>query len=1118
MLNASGENSRVVYVENLRLDSGGADRFALQGIEPPPVETFTIRPTEAGKLLDALLSTQELASNTIALEGMGGVGKSTLAAHCVRNILVQERFPGGIYWLSFGRDKQAERLSSYLCEVVQALTGSHYSVTDLHIAASGFIDALSTRKGNVLVVTDDVWTNEQIQPLLRGGSNITRLVLSRNRLGALGSAKKIELGMMSDHQAMETLIAGIPAAFNRGLELLVSDLARFSRGWPVLLAILGAALRSNIESGANIPEVASWIQKLLERGGPAALDDALPESVDQSVEATIMATLELIDENDRELYYALCIFAEDATIPDHLITLYWNGLRTVPDAQARRLLAQLSQLRLIDLRWADGVSGRVIHDVLRDYMRHSGTTPSLEALNNTLVQTWQQGLVGQEFESEWWRVSPAEQFVYEHLTRHLVDSGRAKERRELLLDLRWLAAQTSSLGSVVHAIADLRTCKGKQPSTLVATLERHGSIIQRESSPGGLASTLLSAVSATPGLSLLAGDYAATLEWPTLRHCWPTQDVAPTDVPGHVGPIGDIALSPNGESLASASDDKLVLIWDMRRRVVRRRLVGHRERVRSCSFSPNGQYLLTSGMDGTARIWDADTGASVSVLGRDEQALLGSCWSGDGTFIAGSFADGRTVVWTAADGDIVADLDTDQIGATWDCQFIDGNRLLTAGDDGHLRVWTLASQDCVLDLEVHSTRIRRCSVNRQTTMALTASGDGTVGIVTLHPKTQIRFLEGHQDRLRSAVFSPDGDQILTASEDRTIRLWDSERCSEIAVIGKHSDWVGRAIFDTNQSRVLSAGGDATIRSWLLERPPTPDNLTTGYEQEFYLPGGENETASCCFSPSGEEIYYGKVSRTQRRNQLGALLSEYSGHFGRVLDVAATHDRLYTCSSDGTVKSWQLSDDSMEAQVKLDSRVWSLDIISSTGDIVSAAEDGRVRIHSGRSLDVTRQTSSVYNHVQVCKISPDEEEIIFAGDGGSLQLGLVRNFPVSIGNLPVGDFRSLWSAEYSHNGLLVALAGEPAAETLILKANSWEQHVVLDTRVGRVTSVSFNLDDSIVATCGDDGYVGIWDVESGAAVTGFRLHFPVRRSVWSPADSTLLAVAGSGGEYLFRLVT
>ena len=74
-----------------------------------------------------------------------------------------------------------------------------------------------------------------------------------------------------------------------------------------------------------------------------------------------------------------------------------------------------------------------------------------------------------------------------------------------------------------------------------------------------------------------------------------------------------MAVSSDGNWIASASNDCLVFLWDANGESTEphRRLEGHNGGVTSVCFAPDGDWLATSSNDNTVKIWNIADGNNV---------------------------------------------------------------------------------------------------------------------------------------------------------------------------------------------------------------------------------------------------------------------------------------------------------------------------------------------------------------------------------------------------------------------------------------------------------------------------------------------------------------------------
>ncbi len=112
---------------------------------------------------------------------------------------------------------------------------------------------------------------------------------------------------------------------------------------------------------------------------------------------------------------------------------------------------------------------------------------------------------------------------------------------------------------------------------------------------------------------------------------------------GHGNWVNSASFSPDGQILASASDDCTVKLWHLDGTEVQT-FEEHSDSVNSVSFSPNGQSLASASADCTVKLWRLD-GTEVQTFEGHWYWVYSVSFSPDGQILASASDDGTVKLW-----------------------------------------------------------------------------------------------------------------------------------------------------------------------------------------------------------------------------------------------------------------------------------------------------------------------------------------------------------------------------------------------------------------------------------------------------------------------------------------
>ncbi len=122
-------------------------------------------------------------------------------------------------------------------------------------------------------------------------------------------------------------------------------------------------------------------------------------------------------------------------------------------------------------------------------------------------------------------------------------------------------------------------------------------------------------------------------------------------------------------------------------------LAGHTKSITEIAFSPDGETIATGSEDGTVRLWSARIGKQKAlIVGAEKYAWVQLIWSPDGRKLATTISRNRdenrkTQVWNAGTGELKATLDAENSRGYISAWSPDGRTVLTESSDGTAKLW-----------------------------------------------------------------------------------------------------------------------------------------------------------------------------------------------------------------------------------------------------------------------------------------------------------------------------------------------------------------------------------------------------------------------------------------------
>jgi len=235
-----------------------------------------------------------------------------------------------------------------------------------------------------------------------------------------------------------------------------------------------------------------------------------------------------------------------------------------------------------------------------------------------------------------------------------------------------------------------------------------------------------------------------------------------------------LALTEDRKILVRVSNSASHLIEIWHQGELHHSLYGHQDVIRAIAIRPDGQILASGSQDATIKLWHLETGKLICTfsdqltLGAHTDEIWSLAFSADGNTLVSSSRDGKIKLW---------DLRTRDRPRTLKCYANqvamnpDGLTLASTNWQGQIKLWNLGTCQVEHTLENYYYAVNSLLFSRYGRVLISGGNDQAIKVWDVATGKQIQTLTGHNEAVTCLAFCQNGQYLVSGSLDKTIKIW-----------------------------------------------------------------------------------------------------------------------------------------------------------------------------------------------------------------------------------------------------------------------------------------------------------------------------------------------------------
>uniref|UniRef100_A0A7E4VZ94 WD_REPEATS_REGION domain-containing protein n=1 Tax=Panagrellus redivivus TaxID=6233 RepID=A0A7E4VZ94_PANRE len=570
---------------------------------------------------------------------------------------------------------------------------------------------------------------------------------------------------------------------------------------------------------------------------------------------------------------------------------------------------------------------------------------------------------------------------------------------------------------------------------------------------------------------------------------------------------------------------------------------GHTDKITEISTSSDGLFFTSSSYDGNVRLWNFNhpKDESVRTYNVSKAKLMCMLLSNDDTFMVVGSADSTARVISVDSGSVTRSF-RDHTGPVIGLQLSSDNTLLVTGSgDFVVMVWDIQAGEVIIKMSGLMAPVTCLAITSNDAFLTVACEDETVRVFSMVSSQELHELTGHEARVNALACSADDCQIFAATRGRVL-CYDihNGQLLEVLDCGSNAPVMSLKITLDN-SFVVAACGDK-IHLWNMnsvertaahlekstltfiklapdERSSacgTNDGIVAFWDLDLCrciwstTPMKHGSVTTITFSPDSVYVFggfeMGNITMWESAN--GVMIQTFNLHETQVRSICCFSDgtRVLSVDDAATMHIWNLYHNDEMNSIEVVATVYNI-----KGPLYLGSHDSVLIGHNPKNAKEMNIWSLSENRLAVkTKVYHNEEIVCYcANKNGAILVTGSMDQSLKIWQIDTGFLTQIL---VGHDDIVTCCCVSDDGKVVV--SGGQDKHVYIwDVQTGAVKrsvtaraiilAVQITLDNSVIISADQDGWIEAWSSENSKMLSSFNTHRQISSLVTSSDASRIL---------------